>query len=198
MVAGMTLFFAGCEKEEIYPRTRLFRPVLNEPLMADFNTILVNMGNIKEANSYTIEVSRDSFMTVLYTLESDTSYVVLSEENLGEPLLYSTLYQVRATAHADTDEYDSRPSDLGEVRTERFPSILTIPTPGDMLDGQVRVRWQVSGAPVTMVRVFARSDERLETPLMDVHRRTGHRRVHRSRVGGRNRVHRSYLQRSRR
>ncbi|MGB3801202.1 MAG: DUF5123 domain-containing protein [Lewinella sp.] len=164
MAAGLALF-SGCEEEEFYPRTRLFQPVLNEPLMAEFNTIIVNMGNIREASSYTIEVSRDSFMSVLYTLESDTSYVILSEENLGEELLYSTAYQVRATAHADEDEFDSLVSDLGEVRTERFPSILLIPTEGDMLDGQVRVRWQVSGAPITAVRVFARADERLEEPL---------------------------------
>ena len=166
LAVGLVLF-SGCEEEEFYPRTRLFQPVLNEPLMAEFNTIIVNMGNIREANSYTIEVSRDSFISVLYTLESDTSYVILDESNLGEALLYSTLYQVRATAHADEDEYDSLTSDLGEVRTERFPSILQIPTEGDMLDGQVRVRWQVAGDDITTVRVFARADERLTDPLSE-------------------------------
>ncbi|WP_232826531.1 DUF4957 domain-containing protein [Lewinella sp. IMCC34183] len=166
LLGGALVFLAGCEKEEIYEETRLFRPVLNEPLEAELNTIIVNMGNIRRANSYTIEVSRDSFASVLYTFESDTNYFIINEETLnGESLLYATLYQVRATAHADEEVFDSRPSELGDVRTERFPSPLLPPSEGDLLDGRVRVRWQVVGAPVTYIRVFAGTDERLTTPL---------------------------------
>ncbi|THH41815.1 DUF4957 domain-containing protein [Neolewinella litorea] len=166
LLGGALLLFAGCEKEEFFEETRLFRPVLNEPLEAELNTIIVNMGNIREATSYTIEVSRDSFASVLYTIESDTHYVVINEETLnGESLLYATLYQVRATAHAAEAAFDSRPSDLGDVRTERFPSVLISPTEGDLLDALARVRWQVAGAPITHIRVFRGSDERLTDPL---------------------------------
>ncbi len=166
LLGGALVLLAGCEKEEFYEETRLFRPVLSEPLEAELNTIIVNMGNIRDATSYTVEVSRDSFATVLYTIESDTNYLVIDEGTLnGESLLYATLYQVRATAHAEVEAFDSRASDLGDVRTERFPSPLIPPTEGDLLDGRVRVRWQVAGAPITTIRVFAADDERLTTPL---------------------------------
>ncbi|MBI1226659.1 MAG: DUF4957 domain-containing protein [Bacteroidetes bacterium] len=170
LVGSLVLIFASCKKdEETYDKTRLFRPVLSEDLMADLNTIIVNMGNSKEATSYTLEVSRDSFATVLYTIESDTNYVVIGPATLnGTELLWNTLYQVRATAHASDPKYDSKVSDLGSVRTERFPSILNIPTAGDILDVQVRVSWQIAGANVTKIRIFTCDDELLANPLIEL------------------------------
>lgn len=170
LVAGLILFSTACKKDDdmSYEKTRLFRPVLSEDLMAELNTIIINMGKIKEATSYTIEVSRDSFATVLYTIESDTNYVVLDEQTLnGNSLLWYTVYQIRATAHSADPTFDSKPSDLGEIRTERFPSILHIPTEGDILDVQARVSWDLIGAEVTKIRVFAGADELLETPLLE-------------------------------
>lgn len=166
-IIGVSL--VSCEKdEEIYEMTRLFRPVLSEDLEAELNTIIVNLGDIKDAISYTLEVSRDSFATTLYTIESDTNYVVINEETLnGQSLLWNTLYQIQVTAHAADPAFDSRPSDLGSVRTERFPSILKIPTEGDILDVQARVSWEVIGAPVTKIRVFTLADELLTTPLFE-------------------------------
>ncbi|MCB0613381.1 MAG: DUF5123 domain-containing protein, partial [Phaeodactylibacter sp.] len=167
LIAGI-LLMSGCKDEETYAKTRLFRPVLNEELTAELNTIIVNMGNIKEAASYTIEVSRDTFTTIDYTIETDTSYVVINEELLnGDPLLWNTLYQVRATAHAASPEFDSKVSDLGNVRTERFPSILNIPGVNDVIDVAARVTWQVLGAPVTKIRTFAPDDLKLTTPLAE-------------------------------
>ncbi len=167
LIAGIILM-SGCEDEETFAKTRLFRPVLNEELMAELNTIIVNMGNIKEAASYTIEVSRDTFATIDYTIETDTHYVVINEELLnGDPLLWNTLYQVRATAHATSPEFDSKVSDLGNVRTERFPSILNIPGVNDVIDVAARVTWQVLGAPVTKIQTFAPDDLKLTTPLAE-------------------------------
>ncbi len=167
LFAGMALF-AGCEEEEQFAKTRLFRPVLNEELMADLNTIIVNMGNIREAVSYTIEVSRDTFATIDYTIDTDTHYVVINQELLdGDELLWNTLYQVRATAHAANAEFDSRVSDLGNVRTERFPSILNIPGKNDVIDVAVKVTWQTLGAPVTRIRTFAPDDLKLREPLAE-------------------------------
>ncbi|MCB0592867.1 MAG: DUF4957 domain-containing protein [Lewinellaceae bacterium] len=167
LIAGI-LLMSGCKDETTYAKTRLFRPVLNEELMAELNTIIVNMGNIREATSYTIEVSRDTFTTIDYTIETDTSYVVINEELLnGDPLLWNTLYQVRATAHAASPEFDSKVSDLGNVRTERFPSILNIPGVNDVIDVAARVTWQVLGAPVTKIRTFAPDDLKLTSPIAE-------------------------------
>ncbi|MCB9274191.1 MAG: DUF4957 domain-containing protein [Lewinellaceae bacterium] len=167
LIAAVILM-AGCEKDEVFEKTRLFRPVLNEELRAELNTIIVNMGNIREATTYTIEVSRDTFATIDYTIESDTSYVVINEETLnGDELLWNTLYQVRATAHASNPQYDSKISDLGNVRTERFPSIMKIPTVDDIIDVAVRVSWQPIGAAVTKIRTFTTDDLKLENPIAE-------------------------------
>jgi hypothetical protein len=93
--------------------------------------------------------------------------VILNEQSLGQPLLWNTTYQVRATAHAATAAFDSRVSDLGSVRTQRFPSIMQIPTSGDILDVQARVRWEVLGAAVTKIRLFTAADETLGSPLAE-------------------------------
>ncbi|MBK9336295.1 MAG: DUF4957 domain-containing protein [Lewinellaceae bacterium] len=168
LIAVMAVWMSACEKDVIYEKTRLFRPVLNEELRAELNTVIVNMGNIREAVSYTLEISRDTFATIDYTFDTDTNYVVINSDLLnGESLLWNTLYQVRVTAHAADPAYDSKVSDLGSVRTERFPSILNIPEPSDVIDVAARVSWQVAGAAVTKIRTFSPTDLQLTSPLAE-------------------------------
>jgi hypothetical protein len=166
MVMGLFAVTSCQEDDTVYPRTRLFQPVLNgDGLKAKDNTILVTMGNMKEAVYYSIEVSRDSFATVDYSFQTDTSAFVIGKETVGEDLLWFTIYQVRATAHADNEQYNSLPSLLGSVRTEKFPSNMGTPTYFDILDTQAKVFWTPAGAPITHVKVFAGDDARLENPL---------------------------------
>lgn len=164
-----SLFFFCCKDEEdIFPETRLFRPVLNQDLFAEGNSIIVNMGKLKKAVQYTLEISRDTFKTIDYTIAADTNYVVVNDALLqGDPLFWNTLYQVRAVAHAADPQYDSKVSDLGNVRTERFPSILNLPATYDVTDVAARVSWTVAGSPVTQIKVFAPSDLKLTTPLFE-------------------------------
>ena len=169
------IFFACCifvmsckDEEEVFPETRLFQPVLNEDLSAEGNSIIVNMGKLKRATSFTIDISRDSFKTIDYTIAADTNYLVINDELLGgDPLFWNTLYQLRAIAHAADPQYDSKVSDLGGVRTERFPSILNLPGVNDVTDLRARVTWTVAGAPVTKIKVFSSSDLKLTTPLKE-------------------------------
>ncbi len=168
LLAGFSIatFFACKPEEEITAATRLFMPVLNKELSAKNNTIIVNMGNIKAATGYTVEVSRDTFKTVDYTVKTDTNYVVVDDKLLkGESLFWNTLYQVRAKAHASTSEFDSKVSSLGGVKTEKFPSIMIAPTAADVLDVSARVRWNTTGGTVAKVKVFAKTDLKLATPL---------------------------------
>lgn len=163
----MGFIFFACKEDEVYPETRLFRPVLNKDLKAEGNSIIVNMGSMTKAVSYTLEVSRDTFKTLDYTIQSDTSYVVINTELLrGDPLYWNTLYQIRATAHAADPAYDSKVSDLGNVRTERFPTILNLPTVYDVTDVGARVTWAVSGSAATKIAIYAPSDLKLTSPLM--------------------------------
>lgn len=155
------------EEEEMFEETRLFRPVLNEDLFSEGNTIIVNQGNMKSAISYTLEVSRDTFQTVEYVIETDTSYVEINKALIGEELFWNTLYQIRSTAHAADPQYDSKAADLGNVRTQRFPTILNNPATYDVTDIAARVTWTKAGADVTGVRVFSAEDLQLNTPLFD-------------------------------
>lgn len=166
-IVGVFSFTACQEDEEVFEQTRLFRPVLNEELFSEANEIIVNMGNLKQAVSYTVEVSRDTFNTVDYLIESDTSYVRINRELVGEDLFWNQLYQVRATARATDATYDSKASDLGNVRTQRFPSIINEPAVYDVTDVAARVSWVLAGAQVTGTKVFAGDDLRLTTPLME-------------------------------
>jgi hypothetical protein len=167
-ICAVALLATSCEKDEpVYEQTRLFRPVTTEPLLAVGNTIIVNVGNLKEAVSYTYEVSRDTFDTVDYIIESDSSYLEINSASLGgKELLWNTLYQIKVTAHAASSQYDSKPSDLGGVRTQRFPSILNVPSPYDVTDIAARVTWVLAGAPVTKTKVFASTDIGVENALL--------------------------------
>jgi hypothetical protein len=156
------LFFHSCTENTDYPETRLFRPVLNSALLAQNNTITVDMAKMTKAVSYKIEISRDNFTTVLGTFESPNNKIVITN------LLWNTKYYVRATAFAATTEFNSKVSDLGSTTTERFPSIMQIPTAADVTDVAAKVKWLTgvtSGALVTQVKVFAIADEALTTPL---------------------------------
>ena len=106
----VTLFATvACEDDDNSGDTqlpRLFQPVLNEPLSSIENTIIVDMAALSEAVSYTLEVSRDTFQTVDYVIETDTSFVTINEELVGEELFWNTLYQIRATAHAENSSRD--------------------------------------------------------------------------------------------
>lgn len=165
-VSALGLLFACKPEEEITAETRLFRPVLNKDLSAKNNTIIVNMANIKAAVGYTVEVSRDTFKTVDYKVDVDTNYVVVDQTLLkGESLFWNTQYQVRATAHAANAQYDSKLSDLGGVRTEKFPTIMITPTASDVIDVAARVRWTTGSTVIAKIKVFAKTDLKLATPL---------------------------------
>lgn len=160
------LVFAACDRDlEEFPRTRLFQPVLNEDLYSVENTIVINLGNMLEAESYLIEVSRDSFETVLYMFETDTNFVVINEETVGEELLWYTIYQIQVTAFADDTSYNSLPSFLGSVRTQKFPSNMGVPTYFDVLDTRAKVFWTPVGDPINRVMVYSIDDERLSSPM---------------------------------
>ncbi len=166
LAAAVILVISCTEDMETFPRTRLFKPVLADgTLETDLNTIIVNISPAKEVISYQIEVSRDTFKTIEYSLTIDTSYVVLNAQTVGEELFWNTIYQVRATAYADDTEYNSLVSDFGSIRTEKFPSNLIAPQANDMIDTKVKVEWQRIGLPVDEIRVFSPTDLRLSRPL---------------------------------
>lgn len=140
IAAAVITAVASCEPEEDEAtQRRLFRPVAKGDLVAQGNRITATWQDIKEAVSYTAQVSRDTFRTIDQTVEVDTNAIVF------EGLEWSTLYQVQVQANAATEAQNSKMSALGAAKTEKFPTILITPGVSDVTDVAARVRWATSG-----------------------------------------------------
>lgn len=163
LISGLLLCMimaAACKKTEQEDPVRLFRPVLTRALVADSNAIQATFTDISAAESYVLQLSRDTFKTIDLTLTVDTN--VVSIENLR----WDQLYQLQVRSIASDTMYNSRWSYLGGVKTPKFPSILKSPTISDLTEEAIRVSWTNLGATVTSIKVL-KTDSSLvrEVPL---------------------------------
>lgn len=149
----LTAVIIACnKKDDLGEAPRLFRPVLKEALVSEGNWIRATWQPIKDAVSYTAQISRDTFRTVAATMTVDTNTV------LFENLAWDRLYQVRVKANATDTAKNSKLADLGSIKTARFPTILNIPTISEINDNSVKVSWTNSGATVTRIDILLASD----------------------------------------
>ena len=149
----MILTLSACKKtEQLTGPDRLFRPVLKEALASEGNWIAVSWEPIKDAVSYTVEVSKDSFHTIISSATVDTTY------HLFDNLKWEQLYQVQVKANAKDSSKSSKFSNLGSIKTPKFPTILNTPGLSDLTDNAVKVSWTNSGATVTSVKILKTSD----------------------------------------
>lgn len=150
------LLLAACKKkDDVLPAARLFRPVINQQLQSDGNWITASWMDIKDAASYTVQISRDTFRTIDQTLQVDTNTVTF------ENLQWNQLYQVQVRANAADTTFNSKMSFLGEIKTPKFPTILNTPTSSDVNDEAIKVSWTNSGAAVTSIKVLKATDSSL-------------------------------------
>lgn len=156
---SLVLVLAACKKTETFERVRLFRPVPKDALVSEGNWVRASWQPITDAESYTAQISKDTFRTILASVTLDTN--VHTFENLE----WEVLYQVRVRANAADTTYSSRMSDLGAIKTARFPTILNVPLPSDITDEAVKVSWVTSGAPVTTVKILKASDNSVVTTV---------------------------------
>jgi len=149
----LLLAFAACKKEEaLTGPNRLFRPVLKAALQADGNWVAASWQNVKGSVSYTVEISRDSFKTVDISVTVDTNY------HLFQNLKWEQAYQVQVKANAENTENNSMFSNLGSIKTPRFPTILNTPGIEDIADNSVKVSWANSGETVTGIKILNATD----------------------------------------
>src|SRR5262249_34990816 len=121
--------FVSCEKDDDPGEApRLFRPVLKDQLVSNGNWIAAAWQPVTGAVSYTAQLSRDTFRTIAASMTIDTNAVLF--ENLD----WDKLYQVQVKAIAGDTSKNSRISQLGAIKTARFPSILNIPGLSDIND----------------------------------------------------------------
>ena len=155
MLAALGLLTA-CELEDDLPEApRLFRPVVKGELKAPGNYIDASWQTVKEAVSYKVQISQDTFRTILTNMDVDTSNAVF------ENLEWDKSYQIQVRANAADTTKNSRMSFLGSIKTPKFPSILTTPTINDVTDGAAKVSWTNSGVAVTSIKVLRASDRSL-------------------------------------
>lgn len=152
VTALFLLVLASCKKTEDLEKVRLFRPVIKEALLSEGNWIKASWQPISGAETYTAEVSRDTFRTIIARVTIDTN--VTTFENLE----WDRLYQVQVRANAADTTFSSRMSSLGAIRTPRFPTILNTPGISDVTEEAVKVSWSTSGAPVTGIKILKWSD----------------------------------------
>lgn len=155
MLAGLVLLTACEPEEELLGPDRLFRPVIKGELVSEGNWLQATWYPVKSALQYKVELSQDTFKTVVATQVVDTSMVLFRD------LLWDAPYQVRVRANAPDSVKNSGVAILGYGRTARFPTILTAASPSqdDVTDGAIRVKWTPSGAPATKLKVFRTADQ---------------------------------------
>jgi hypothetical protein len=152
VISLIALIMASCKKTENFEKVRLFRPVVKDALLSEGNWIKASWQPIADAESYTAELSQDTFRTILTRVTLDTNVTVF--ENLG----WDKLYQVQVRANAVDTSFSSRMSNLGSIKTARFPSILNIPGINDVTDEAVKITWTTGGAPVSSIKILNWAD----------------------------------------
>ncbi|MEZ4893396.1 MAG: hypothetical protein R2778_10325 [Saprospiraceae bacterium] len=93
----------------------------------------------------------------MITFDSDTSYVIINSDVLnGISLVRTPCIRFGLQPMLQITIRRSKVSDLGNVRTERFPSIMNIPSVDDVIDVAAHVSWQVSGCCYQDQNLYAR------------------------------------------
>lgn len=141
--------------------SRLFRPIIKGSLISNGNWIKASWETIKEAKSYTVQVSRDTFKTIDFTVEVDSNSVVV------EDLIWNQLYQLQVKANAHDATRDSKAGTLGEIKTTKFPTILKAPNVNNIRSTSLIIEWENVGDAPTRLKVLKGVDSTvvLEVPL---------------------------------
>ncbi len=159
---------ASCKKDDFVASgpNRLFRPTLKGDMVSNGNWIETSWQKVKGADSYTVEISKDTFKTIIQSLTVDTNFV-----HFGN-LRWNQLYQIQVRAKASDTTMNSKFSYLGEMKSAKFPTIITPLTSNDIIDAGLKLQWTNSGSAVTSIKVLNAADSSLvkEIPLSDLDR----------------------------
>ncbi|WP_187263340.1 DUF5123 domain-containing protein [Pontibacter beigongshangensis] len=160
LVSALLLLSACDPEEELVGPDRLFRPTIKGVMESRGNWLGVSWQKNKGAIAYKVEISRDTFKTIERSAQVDTNYVVFND------LEWDMLYQVQVQALAGDPAKNSGVSFLGEMKTAKFPTILTVPTVNDVTDVAALVKWTNSGATASALRVY-KVDNR-QSPIQEI------------------------------
>src|SRR5687768_13395912 len=98
----LIVVLAACEKTDTLQEVRLFRPVAKTALESQGNWIKASWQPIKGATGYTVQISRDTFRTIL-----ESVFVADTTVYTFDSLEWNKLYQVQVRANAAYTVYNS-------------------------------------------------------------------------------------------
>jgi hypothetical protein len=146
-------FFSGCKDDEkLESAPRLFTPLVKLTIGSSDPYIAASWTNITGATSFTAEISKDSFKTVLKSVEVDTTYYTFND------LAWDESYQVRVKCNGNGIEsgyYAVAGLDLD------YPTFLKNLTSSDITDVGVRPNWTKNDSTYTTIKVYQVSDNSL-------------------------------------
>lgn len=147
---AIAMLAVSCKKDPVEnPLIRLFMPVVEDDPVVQGNQISVSWLKINGAVSYVARISQDSaFQNIdqTITVSMDSSEVVFSD------LLWDQSYYIDLQAKAEDPSRDSKHLVM-TAKTGKFPTILLTPTPDDVTDYSIVVRWFNIGDKVTSINV---------------------------------------------
>jgi len=155
LIVICSILYTGCKKAETNTLTadRLFRPIVTIPNYSG-TTIDLAWDRYAGAKTFQLEISVDSFKTILRSVRTDTTRYTFANLN------YDTKYQlhvysvgaVKTTATGDTIK--SLIYTLPDVTTLDYPTYLVSPTSSDVVDNAIRVNWTISANSYTRIDVL--------------------------------------------
>lgn len=125
-------FFLSCDDDDYGDPDRLFRPQFTETTIGG-TFFKVKWDRYEGADRFELQLSVDSFKTILRDVETDTI------EYTFDDLTYDTKYQLRIKsigAVLQSEYYVSK-----DITTNDFPTKMITPTADDQLDIRVKVLW---------------------------------------------------------
>jgi len=153
-------FTACVDEEDLGDPDRLFRPIFQE-VSSGGTWIQLGWDDFTDAKSYDVEISVDSFVTVLRTVSVTGNVCKL------EDLDYDTKYQCRIRSIGETLQSDWY---VGEdVTTDDYPTLLITPESTDLLDVAVKMRWAASDAVYDHITI-SNGDTLITIPVTEAER----------------------------
>ena len=151
-----TLFFTSCKQDEDFLLAdRLFRPIVKTSTISG-TWIKIEWDKYKGAKSYELELSTDTFKTILRSNRTDSTRFTFTN------LEFDTKYQIRYRSVGDSivasgDTIRSAYS-IVNLATIDYPTYLKTPESADIIDKSIRVKWNVTSLVYTRFDIMVSKD----------------------------------------
>ena len=150
--AMVSLFVASCKDDAVeLSADRLFRPLVDSTVVST-TWIRMVWQQYKDAKSYEVDLSADTFKTILRSQKTTDPRFTFSQ------LDFDTKYQIRVRSVGSKLVSSSDTIRSGytitHVSTLDYPTLLVAPTSADIIDQSVKLKWTSSSLVYTRIDVL--------------------------------------------